>query len=411
MVHSAQYAGAVTWERPSPRVRELIRQGAEIALHAPPEWFDELDAATLNAGSRAVAEDPVLAAATRRTNRSNLLFWAAANVRDPGAPVPANLGPEPLGIARDLVRRGLNESALDSYRVGENVAWRRWMDVAFTLTSDPAELRELLDVSSRSISAFIDATVAGISARMELEREELTRGSHAERREVVALVLDGAPITRERAEARLGYPLGRTHTAAVVWSDDAEPDLRALDRAADALARAAGTGPALTVIASAATRWVWVPGRPDVDAVRAAVALLPVRLALGTAAAGVDGFRRSHLDALTTQRMLARTGSAQRIAAYEDVELVSLLTQDPERAEQFVKRALGDLESAGRELHDAVSTYLAQGCNVSRAAARLYTHRNTLLRRLARADQLLPRPLAANPLQVGVALEVLRWRG
>lgn len=401
----------MTWEPPTPRVRELIRRGAEIALHAPPEWFDELDEATLNAVSRAVADDPVLAAATRRTNRSNLLFWAAANVRDPGAPVPANLGPEPLAIARDLVRRGLNESALDSYRVGENVAWRRWMDVAFGLTSDPAELRELLAVSSRSISAFIDATVAGISAQMELEREELTRGSHAERREVVALVLDGAPITRERAEGRLGYRLARTHTAAVVWSDDAEPDLPALDRAADALARAAGGGQSLTVIASAATRWVWVHGRPDVESVRSALAALPVRVALGSAAAGVDGFRRSHLDALTAQRMLARIRSPRRLAAYEDVELVSLLTQDPERAEEFVKRTLGDLEAADRDLQDAVATYVAEGCSVARTAARLYTHRNTVLRRLARAEQLLPRPLAGTTLHVGAALEIVRWRG
>ncbi|MDT5184257.1 MAG: hypothetical protein QOJ20_2428 [Mycobacterium sp.] len=49
--------------------------------------------------------------------------------------------------------------------------------------------------------------------------------------------------------------------------------------------------------------------------------------------------------------------------------------------------------------------------SASRAAARLYTHRNTLLRRLARADELLPRPLAESSVSVAVALGVLRWRG
>jgi hypothetical protein len=34
-----------------------------------------------------------------------------------------------------------------------------------------------------------------------------------------------------------------------------------------------------------------------------------------------------------------------------------------------------------------------------------------VLRRLARADELLPRPLAENVLGVAAALEVLRWRG
>jgi DNA-binding PucR family transcriptional regulator len=113
-------------------------------------------------------------------NRANLLHWAAANIRDPGAPVPANLGPEPLGIARDLVRRGLDDAALQTYRIGQNVAWRFWMEIAFGLTSDPQELHELLDVSSHSITSFIDATIAGSSAQIQLEREELTRGTHAE---------------------------------------------------------------------------------------------------------------------------------------------------------------------------------------------------------------------------------------
>ncbi|GAB2633986.1 PucR family transcriptional regulator [Streptomyces capparidis] len=401
------------WERPSPRVRELMRRGAELALHPPPEWLAELDEATLSGEHmRQIADDPVLAAGTRRTNRANILHWAAANVRDPGGPVPPNLGEAPLAVARDLVRRGLDESALDAYRVGQGVAWQLWMQIAFSLTSDAEELRELLAVSSRSISAFVNDTVAAISERMRLEREELTRGTHAERRDVVALILDGAPITRRRAEARLGHDLSRLHTAAVVWSDDPDSDLGDLDRAADALARATGGARPLTVLAGAATRWVWVHGTPDMEALRAATAAMPaVRVAVGSPAAGLDGFRRSHLDALTTQRMLARLDSGRAVAAYDEVELVSLITGDPQRADRFVKRTLGGLETAAPELRAAVLTFVREQCNASRAAARLYTHRNTLLRRLAKAQQLLPRPLEENVIQVAAALEVLRWRG
>ena len=146
-----------------------------------------------------VAADPELAAAISRSNQANLDFWATANVRDPGAPVPPNTGPQPITVARELVRRGLDAATLDAYRVGEGVAWRRVMEIAFDLTSDPAELHEMLDVCSRSISAFIDATLAFIAAQIDLERDELTRGTHAERRETVALILDGAPIPRGRA--------------------------------------------------------------------------------------------------------------------------------------------------------------------------------------------------------------------
>ncbi|MEU2349562.1 PucR family transcriptional regulator [Modestobacter sp. NPDC049651] len=394
-------------------MRELIRQGAELALNPPAEWLAELDAATLSgAARRQIAADPVLAAGTRRTNRSNLLFWAAANVRAPGEPVPANDTEAPLVVARDLIRRGLDESALDAYRAGEGVAVRLWTQIACGLTTDPDELRELLDVSLRSIAAFVDDTVSAISARMRAERDELTRGSHAERRETVVLLLEGAPITRQRAEGRLGHALEAVHTAAVVWTDEPDADSRELDRAADALAEAAAQPRSLSIIASAATRWVWVHGRPDRDRLAAALDGLPaVRIALGSPAPGVDGFRRSHLDALTTQQMLARLTSPSRLAAHDEVELVALLTADPERPDRFVTRTLGDLESAPPEVLEALRGFIAAQCNASRAAARSFSHRNTLLRRLARADQLLPRPLAEHTVEVGVALEVLRWRG
>jgi DNA-binding PucR family transcriptional regulator len=413
----------VSWDLPSPRVRELIRLGAEIVLHPQDDWLAELDEATLSGPNRRqVADDPVLAAATRRTNRSNLLHWAAANLRAPGERVPANLGDAPLAIARDLVRRGLNESSLDSYRAGQAVALRLWMQICFSLTSNPLELRELLDVSCRSISAFIDDTIAAISAQIARERDELTRGTHAERRETVSLLLDGAPIPRARAEQRLGYRLAGQHTAAIVWSDDPEADHSALDHSAldhsaldsvaDLIATCADDRQPLTVFASAATRWVWVHGQPDVPGLRAAIGARPaVRVALGAAAAGMDGFRRSHLDALTVQRMLARLASPQQLATHDEVELVTLLTADAENAEDFVRRTLGALEGAGTEITEAVRIFIAAQCNASHAAARLYTHRNTLLRRLARADQLLPRPLAENVLHVGAALEILRWQG
>lgn len=105
-------------------------------------------------------------------------------MRDSGAPVPPNLGPESLGIARDLVRRSMDAAALDAYHVCEGVAWRRLMEITFELTSDPAQLHELL-------------------AR---ERAELTRSRQADRLEIVTLILDGAPIGRQRAETRLGSP-------------------------------------------------------------------------------------------------------------------------------------------------------------------------------------------------------------
>ena len=167
------------------------------------------------------------------------------------------------------------------------------------------------------------------------------------------------------------------------------------------------------MVASAATLWVWLPGRrrDRIDTARSQDARGHARRPrrVGPTAEGIDGFRRSHLDALTTQHMLARLRSPHA-SPFDDVQLVALITDDPDRAEEFVQphpRRAGD----GRAGDCATRAHLLnEQCNATRTAARLYTHRNTVLRRLARADELLPRPLAENSVNVAVALDVVRWR-
>ena len=404
----------MAWERPSSRVAELIRQGATLMLETAEPVLDEMDLATFAAIDQSIADDPVLAAAVRRSSRANVTYWAEANIRDPGGEVGANVGPEQLGIARDIVRRGMSDAVLQTYRTGQNTAWRQWMKLTLPLTSDPGEIQELLDVSARSIFGFVDATIAQIAAQIQAERDELTRGTHAERLEIVALIIEGAPIARRRAAARLGYELDQTHTAAVVWTDDPQPELAALEQAAEAFAKSAGARRPFTVIASAATRWVWVAGDsgPDLSQLETVIGHLEgIRIAIGPTASGIDGFRRSHLDALVTQRLLARMSSRLRLATYKSVQLAALVTQDPERADEFVRQTLGEFERASPELHATVRTFLREHSNASRAAKLLHTHRNTVLGRLARADQLLPQPLDQTGLEVALALEVVHWRG
>src|SRR5262249_36704701 len=158
-------------------------QGATTIINNPQPWLDELDEAISSAANmQEVAGDPVLAAGLRRVIRSNVLHWAAANVDDPGAPVSANVGPEPRGLAQHPLRRGLTPAALRAYRIVQSVFWQRWMMLAFRLTARNDELQELLAVSARSLFSFIDDTNAAITEQMQRDREELTRGTQAERR-------------------------------------------------------------------------------------------------------------------------------------------------------------------------------------------------------------------------------------
>src|ERR1700722_10478463 len=141
----------------SPRMPELIRQGAEIVLALPEDVLAELDEVALAAMPHEIRDDPGLAAGIGRTNRGFVRAWAEANLREPGAEVTPTIGPEMLAIARDLVRRGLDDSTLEAFRAGQNIVWRRWMSIAFALTDEPRELAELLDHTAQSIFAFVDS--------------------------------------------------------------------------------------------------------------------------------------------------------------------------------------------------------------------------------------------------------------
>lgn len=328
--------------------------------------------------------------------------------------MPANLSPEVLASTRDFVRRGLDEAITEVFRVGQNSAWQNWMAIALDLTDDPAEIRELLTYSAASMFAFTDATIHSATAQVRREREQLTRGTHARRLQTVSLIVEGAPIAPELAVTRLGYRLDRDHVAGVVWTERPDPDPGALERAARSLTAAQAGGPGLTVTASAGALWLWfasdVP--PDLDTLHDAVAGSDdVRIATGPVAAGVDGFRRSHLDALETQRLLMRADTSARAARWDDIQLAALLAHDELRANQFVQTTLGDLATASPELRQTLRVYLREQSNAARAAKRLHTHRNTVLARLARAEPQLPSPIVHDSLNIAAALELLHWRG
>ena len=360
----------------------------------------------------AFAADPALLAATVRNTRANVRFWAEAVLDDPAAPVPVNESPQMVGTARDLIRRGLDDVAAENLRRGQNAAWRTWSHIALELTDDREELRELLDYSARSLFGFVDAMNTVIAAGMRAERAQLRAGTHTQRLETVGLIVDGAPITRERAATRLGYDLEAAHLAAVVWLEELRPEAPSLERAAEAVAVAGGATRPLTVTASAGVLWVWVAARtaPDLAQLEQALDAIPlVRVALGRVAPGIDGFRRSHLDAVATQRLLMRASADVRLADWETVRLAALLYEDEPRAQEFVRATLGDLAGADEALRETLRVFLREQSNAARAARKLFTHRNTVLTRVSRAEQLLPRALAETSVDVAVALDLDRW--
>ncbi|MFB7719286.1 PucR family transcriptional regulator [Nocardia sp. NPDC056100] len=401
------------WPAPDERVRAMLRTVAEQVLPASDELADEVfTAAQLGTPFRFIVEDPVLAAGDRRMSRAYLLHWLTATIQEPGRRVPPCVDPETLRFGRDLARRGMDIGDLGSWRGGQRVAWRRWVDACFAATEDHDLLRRVIEVSGHSMTTFVDDSIAALAAHIEAERNDLARSANAERQATVQLLLEGAPISRARAESKLGYALTGDHVAAVIWVD-AEQDAGALEQAADQVMRACGADRRLTLVASTAAQWLWFPTgtAPQADALRPQLGELSrVRVALGRPGRDIEGFRRTHLDAITAQRVLARLGSERRIVRYEDVQLVAALSADMSQAEQFVADSLGDLAAADAVLRETVLTYVRERFNATSTAERMFTHRNTIERRLTRADRLLPQPLVDNAVNVVAALMYLQLR-
>jgi DNA-binding PucR family transcriptional regulator len=330
-----------------------------VVLDVPADLMAELHAAVSAAADEPLRSEPVLAAEVAASNRANVLHLAASMLKDPGGRVPANLTPEVLGIAREAFRRGIEQAVYTTYHAGQNAVWACWMRTAFALSQDPAALRQALEAGSRSLAGFIDDTVTALSEQLRRERADLARSSHERRFEVVSLVLDSAPITTGRASTQLGYDLRCRHTAAVLWTNPRRPDQAALAAAADALGTATRARQTLTVIASSSSVWAWLAAAADTAADAVTAAHPAVRVAVGPAGSGVDGFRRSHFDAVATQRLMSRRTDL-RVARFADVQLVALALADEQRAREFVARTLGELAGADRELRDTLCVYIGE---------------------------------------------------
>jgi DNA-binding PucR family transcriptional regulator len=398
-------------------VSARVAQIAELQLRRADELADAIGTAILESAP-VLSEDPALIAEMRASNRANVHRFLSQQIAHPGQQPPSDIPPEALDLARSMVRRGVDLGVLsNAYRQGQNVAWQQWMQTV--IQAAPAdELPELLTASSSLLFAFVDGILTGLITQIEREREALLGGELARREQTLRLLLDGAPLDRIAASATLGYELNRLHTAFIAWGEPATARASDLEAAATTLAQAAGVVRPLRFSASASTLWGWLgtDHELDVDELLAAGEALPsgIRAAAGATRRGTSGFRQSHDDAIAVQRLLTAGPATERFAAYREVEVITLLAADEQRMREFITDTLGPLAESGparARLRETVRIYLQEADNSAAAAARLNTHRNTILHRIARAQELLGAPLASRRLALLVALEAAHRLG
>lgn len=396
------------------------QRNAENLLHAVATWFVDpesgalprVEEASLAGIGNPFNADPVMAQEVRESTRLNVRHWATTMATAPHEPVAPTLAGPVVGIAREVIRRGADRAVWTAYHVAKDEAWRLWMQRTFELETDPAVLAASLDLASRSLSSWVEATLDELTALVQREREDYLWQSHTQRLATVTQLLDEDPADIDLAEHRLGYRLRGAHLAAVLWTVATMPDQAALMRTASELRRRAVAPQMLAVPASSSSVWLWLGSHEPLDPPVLTDALEDdaVHLAVGGTGVGVDGFRRSHFEAVSAQLLLLRAHQG-RAAAFDDIALVHLATQNEQEARAYVSRILGRLSTADPDLRKTVRVYVREGHSAARAAGALFTHRNTVLNRLQRAEQLLPQRWSTRSLEVGVALEIDHWLG
>lgn len=352
-----------------------------------------------------IGRDPELRAVLDESTRAQLRSFVTHLV-NPGRFRPPD---EAFVLAREFAARGVDLAALlDVYRSGQQAALAFVTGVASEADLDPAHMsKALIRVWSQAIDWFSHSVEQLIGAYGE-ERERWLRSALTRRTQLVTSIIAGDRIDIDEAERGLGHSLRRQQTALVLWEAEPGPGADPVSRLEAEAARLAvllGAPRPLVVPSGPAEVWAWLATDQPAEShlLREAEVTPGVRVAVGVTGSGVSGFRSSHREAAAA-RDLAET-LPRALVAYEDVEVVSLLSRDRPAMEAFVRRELGGLtadDDAAARLRETVLAYLESG--MDGAATRLAIHRNTVRYRLRQAEDLLGRPVTERRRELELAL-------
>lgn len=337
--------------------------------------------------------------------------------------IPTEQASVPLAAAeytRRLAQRDVPlESLLRGYRLGQARFLQWWFEELGPRRLDApvllAVVQEVTAVASAYVDRVCDELVGIFTAEQELWRRRIDTARAARIR---AVLLDPA-MDVATAEAMTGRRMRGWHVAAVLWAGPGGPGDAPADVALAALTPVGEQFP-LVVAADTSTVWAWATGPAAAPedagvleaALEAALEARPdLRVALGNPGRGLSGFRSSHREALRAQMVAEATDDprASRLTTFSAVSIAALLAGDLDALRTWVHRTLGDLaraDGATATLRETARVFLGTGGSFAAAATRLHVHKNTVLYRLRRAEEIRGRPLTGDRLDVEVALEV-----
>jgi hypothetical protein len=334
-----------------------------------------------------------------------------------------------IEYARRLAQRGVPVNALvRAYRLGQqNLLEGLFAESAGREARPDVKMRAHEQIMTMTFD-YIDLISQQVVTVYEVERERWLADRNTVRASLVQDLVEGRSNDSSHTEAALGYRLrGVAHLGLILWSDDADGDgdpLKAFDATLAAFSRKFGGGRSNLLLARDSTSaWAWVslPGleTPSPEEVRAVLKTVPdaPHVAVGTAYAGVDGFRRTHAEAVQAQRVaVVAQPSGSRITCYGSagLSLAALVCHNLDEVRDWVHETLGPLagdDEQHERLRETVRVLLEHGGSYTAAADALCMHRNTVRYRIGRAEAELGHPIMTSRQSTDVALTLCHWLG
>jgi DNA-binding PucR family transcriptional regulator len=346
--------------------------------------------------------------------------------------IPVELVAVPVAameFARRLAQHGIPLNALvRAYRLGQHLMNELvFAEVRAIDIPEPARYTVLEEITA-TMFQYIDSISQQVVVVYEDERERWVENQNSLRAMRVREVLAAQkPVDVDGATTTIRYPLRWHHLGLVMWYPDVGTkgdEIGRLQRFLRELGQASGAAASPLFIAADRTcGWGWLPYRVATESAEACVREFALgrpdapSIAIGTMAAGLEGFRQSHREAEAARRVAligARPEPALIGADDRGLPLAALLGSDIADTRTWVASVLGDLAGDtdnDARLRETLRVFLRCGSSYKQAADELNLHFNTVKYRVGRAVARRGRAVAADRLDVEVALLVCHWYG
>ena len=331
-----------------------------------------------------------------------------------------------LEHARRLAQRGVDaDSLVRAYRLGHQAVVRIVLDEVRVAQLDTDLALDVFEQITSTSFRYVDRISRLALIAYQNERDRWLANQNRLRALRVREVLDGSEIDIDEMTNVIRYPLRRTHLSLIVWCGESENgnELVGMERFIAELAKTLGSDERpLFVAADRVTGWAWVSLTTDVapEAVRRIREFADARadapwIAAGDPLPGVDGFRRSHRQALGTRAVVIASGSrppAVTVVSDPGLVVAAQFCGDLEQARAWVGDVLGPLASAtdsDERMRQTLGEFLRTGSSFKATADELHLHVNSVKYRVQRALERRGKPITDDKLDVEVALLLCRW--